>query len=348
MSRMKRLPLAISMALGLALSLVLSGCGSTSAANAQKPSVTIGYENAADPEMIAIEKNYFQQYMHANVHLKYYSSGPAALDSLASGALQFMTVLGNPPVATAIAKGVPLQVVWAQEQYTTGEGLVVRPNITKLSQLEGQKVALVTGSTSPFVLTALMHQDGIAPSSITFENMTPSEMVSAWTTKRINAAYVWSPFFNKMVQAGGKALLYDKDAASAAPIFNLAVVNSQWAAKNTSLVDGFIKAEAAGYAYTEANPTGAYALMGKANQITAANAQSQAAGLRFVSLSGQLDPSGGLGSGSSVASSLVTKSLTSAAQYLYSEKAISSVPKDMAQYVNPTFVQQVVNSGFTG
>lgn len=348
MFSIKRFALPVAMAMGLAVSLVLSACGASVSGSGSEPSVTIGYENAPDPEMIAIEKNYFQQYMKAKITLKYYSSGPAALDSIASGALQFMTVLGNPPVTTAIAKGVPLQVIWAQDQYTTGEGLVVRPNVTSIRQLAGQKVALVTGSTSPFVLTALMHQAGIASSSITFENMTPPDMVAAWSTKKINAAYVWAPFFNKMVQDGGKALLYDKDAGSAAPIFNLAVVNSKWASSHQSLVEGFIKAEAAGYAYTQAHPTTAYSLMGKANQISASDAKSQAAGLRFVSLAGQLDPSGGLGTGSSVSTSLVTKSLSSAAQYLYSTKSISSIPSNMAQYVNPSYVQQVVNSGFKG
>ncbi|HKC74457.1 MAG TPA: hypothetical protein VKF37_09680, partial [Chloroflexota bacterium] len=53
------------------------------------PSVTIGFENnGADPEMVAIDQNYFSKYMHANASLKYFDSGPAALAALASGALQ--------------------------------------------------------------------------------------------------------------------------------------------------------------------------------------------------------------------------------------------------------------------
>ena len=77
---------------------------------------------------------------------------------MASGKLDFMATLGNPPTASAIARGVPLKVVWAMERYTTGEGLVVKNSsgIKTLKDLEGKTVALVEGSTSPFELdTAL-------------------------------------------------------------------------------------------------------------------------------------------------------------------------------------------------
>lgn len=329
----------------LIMSLGLAACGGTS--SNKLPSVTIGYENAPDPEMVAIEQHLFRQYMHANVTLKYYSNGPAALTSLASGDLQFMTVLGNPPIATAIAHGVPLQVIWAQEQYETAEGLVVRPSITSLKQLEGKTVVLVTGSTSPFALTALMKKDGIPAGSIKFENLSPADMVSAWDTNRIQAAYVWVPFFSEMLAHGGHALAYDEDASPEAPIFNLAVVNSTWAKTHSTLVQGFIKAEAAAYNAYTSDPTTAYQDMAAVNGISAAEAKSQASGLRFISLQGQV-ASTGLGTPSTVSTSLVTQSLSAAAKYLYSIESIPSVPTNMAQYVNPSYVEDVIHSGFAG
>ena len=356
--------------LGMAATVALAGCGAaasptsssaapassasshakkTKAASSAKPNVVIGYENAPDPEMVAIAQHDFAKYMHAHVTMKYYSSGPAALASLASGSLQFMTVLGNPPVVTAIAHGVPLQVVWAMEQYTTAEGLVVRKghHITSLKGLEGHHVALVQGSTSPFVLSTALKSAGVPASKVTFTNMTPPEMVAAWKRKSINAAYVWVPFFSTMVNSGGKALMYDKNEATAAPIFNLAVANRSFAAKHPHITEGFIKAEAAGYASYKAHPNAAYKAMGKLNQISASEAKSQASGLRFISLKGQLGSSG-MGTPSTVGSSLVTKSLTSAAAWLKSVGAIRKVPSNMSSYVNPSFAQKVEKSGFKG
>ncbi len=323
---------------------IIAGCGSASGTSGE-PTVTIGYENAPDPEAVAIEQQFFQKYMHAHVVTKYFASGPAALTALASGSLNFMTTLGNPPTASAIAKGVPLKVIWAMERYTTAEGLVVKngSGIHSLKALEGKTVALVTGSTSPFELYTALKNAHIPQSSVHIENMSPPNMVAAWKSGSIQAAYVWVPFMSQMQQDGGHILVYDQNQAKTAPIFNLAVVNSTFAAKYPSLVEGFVRAEEAGVPFFRQHPNQAYKDMGKLNGITAAEAKSQAAGLSFTSLSQQLTAQR-MGEGSSVGSSLVTKSLTSAAQWLKTQGAISSVPSNMAQYVDPTFAQKVAKS----
>ncbi len=321
-----------------------SACGSVST-NAM-PHVTIGYEDAPDPEMVAIAENDFSKYMKTDVSMKYYASGPAALDALSSGALQFMTVLGNPPLATAISKGVPLQVIWAQDLYTTGEGLVVRQGkgIKSLKDLEGHRVALAMGSSSSFELATAEKQAGVPPSSITINNMTPPGMVAAWKRGDINAAYVWVPFFSEMVSAGGKALLYDQSQGSAAPIFNLAVVNTNFAKKYPQLVQGFIQAEAAGVSTYQQDPSKAYQDMAKIGSLTVAQAKSQAAGLKFLTLQDQVT-SAGLGAPGAVSGSLVTKSLDEAGAWLVASNRGSSVPSSFAPYVNPSYAEAVLKSG---
>lgn len=295
--------------------------------------------------MVAIARHYFSQYMHAKVELRFFSSGPASLAALGSGALQFMTGIGNPPVVAAIAQGVPLQVIWAQERYTTDEGLVVRKGsgIHSLQDLQGKQVALVVGSTSPFELDTALALHNIPLSSVQFNNMSPPSMVAAWERGQINAAYVWDPAFGTMLQNGGKALMYDQNVASEAPIFNLAVVNSNWAKTHQSLVDGFIKAEQAGVAYYHQHPTAAIADMAKEAGITVPLAKTELTGYQLYSVQDQLT-SDGLGQGSTVASSLVTKSLTSSAKYLESIHSLSGAPSNMADYVNPSYAQAVAKN----
>lgn len=342
----------------LAPALALAGCGSSGGTPAAKstptsaaagtgsqnePTVVIGYENnGADPEMVAIAQNYFSKYMHAHVELRFFSSGPASLAALGSGALQFMTGIGNPPAVAAIAQGVPLQVIWAQELYTKDEGLVVRQGsgINSLKDLQGKTVALVVGSTSPFELDTALQLQHIPISSVQFNNMSPPSMVAAWERNQIDAAYVWDPAFDTMLHNGGKALMYDSDVEQQAPIFNLAVVNSQWAKSHPDLVREFIQAEQAGYAYYQAHPNQAIAAMAKEAGISVALAKTELAGYKLYDVHAQLTPEG-LGTGSGVATSLVTKSLTSAAQYLQSIHSLNSIPKDMAQYVNPTYAEAV-------
>ncbi|CAB1130181.1 Glycine/betaine ABC transporter substrate-binding protein [Candidatus Hydrogenisulfobacillus filiaventi] len=319
---------------------LLAGCGRVAAG----PTVTIGYENAPDPEAVAIARGYFQRDLRgAHVVLKYFASGPAALSALASGRLQFMTTLGNPPTVSAIADGVPLEVIWAMERYTTAEGLVVRngSGITSLAGLEGRSVALVQGSTSPFELATALRLHHLNPGRVHLINMSPQDMVNAWRTGRIDAAYVWVPFFTAMQRDSGRVLLYDQDVAQAAPIFNLAVVNTGFARAHPGLVEDFIRAEAAGYRFYRAHPRQAYADMARVNGITPAEARNQARGLAFTSLAGQLSLRR-LGTTATVGRSLVTRSLTAAAAWLAATGTIARRPPDLARYVNPAYVEAVL------
>ncbi|MDA8194332.1 MAG: ABC transporter substrate-binding protein [Thermaerobacter sp.] len=334
---------------GASLMTTVAGCGVSSGTGqgpGALPTVTIGYENAPDPEAVAIEQGFFQKYMHAHVVTKYFSSGPNALSALASGSLNFMTTLGNPPTASAIARGVPLKVIWAMERYTTAEGLVVKKgsHIHSLAGLEGKTVALVAGSTSPFELDTALKAAHIPVSRVTQENMAPAQMVAAWKTGQIQAAYVWVPFMSQMAQAGGRTVMYDQNVVSQAPIFNLAVVNSPWAAAHPALVRGFIRAEQAGVAFFKSHPRTAYQDMGKLNGISASQAKAHAAGLSFTSLSQEVG-SRRLGQGRAVATSLVTRSLASAARWLQQSGTISRAPANMSQYVDPSYCEQVLQAG---
>lgn len=324
------------------LVVAVAGCG-TAAADSSQPTVTIGYENAPDPEAVAIEQHFFQKEMKAKVKLIYFSSGPTALADMASGSLDFMTTLGNPPTASALARGVPLKVIWAMERYTTGEGLVVRKSshITSLKDLEGKTVDLVSGSTSPFELDTALRLAGIPLTRVRQQNMSPPDMVSAWKTGRIDAAYTWVPFVSTMAASSGTMLMYDQNVYHQAPIFNLAVVNSSWAKSHTQLVEEFIRAEEKGVQFYHAHPQQAYVDMGKLNDISASNAKAQTQGFSFTTIHQELGLNR-LGTTATVQRSLVTKSLTAAAKWLYQTGQISSLPKHIASDVDPTYVQRVI------
>lgn len=311
------------------------------------PTVVIGYENnGADPEMVAIADHLFSHYMHAKVELRLFSSGPVALAAIGSGALDFMTGIGNPPTVAAIAQGVPLQVVWAQEQYTQDEGLVVKKSsgIRSLKDLVGKQVALVVGSTSPFELATALHQAHIAESKVTLINTEPPAMVSAWERGSIEAAYVWDPVFDTLLHHGGVALMYDQNVSATAPIFNLAVVNGAWAKAHTQLARQFVEAEQAAVTDYHHHPVPAIKAMAAEAGISVALAKAELSGYRLYNASTELSLAG-MGEGGTVKRSLVTKSLTSAAAYLKSIGAISQVPSDMAAHVNPVYAQYVATHG---
>jgi taurine ABC transporter substrate-binding protein len=290
--------------IGVLLVAELGACGSTpqQPTAPTKPTVVIGYENnGADPEMVAIAQGLFSKRMNANVQLKYFDSGPAALAAIASGALQIMTGIGNPPTVSAIARGVPLQVIWAQELYTRDEGLVVRSDsgIKSLKDLQGKTIALVLGSTSPFALNAALTKAGIDPSTVHELNMSPPVMRTAWSNHSIDAAYVWDPVFDTISHENGNILLTDLDVKQEAPIFNLAIANTDWARNNPNLVKGFIQAEDDAVTFYKQQPDQALQIMAQQAGITVDLAKTEMTGYQIYSAQDQLSADG-LGQGASV------------------------------------------------
>ena len=327
---------------------VLAACGpnhsAATPASTTSP-VTIGYLNlGADPQALVEARNWFSKYLHVPVNMREFPSGPAALPALASGSVQIMTGLGNPPVATAVMRHIPVKVVWVQERYTADEGLVVPKTspIHTMKELSGTTIATVLGSTSTLALSAGLRRSGVSPASVHLVNMTPPEMQAAWATGHITAAYTWDPFFDYMVQHGGRVLMTDGSVSHTTPIFNLAVANSRWAAAHRSIVVDFVKAEEAGVHAYHTSPQQAVASMARAANISTTLAQREISGYQLYTLTAQTSALG-MGNGPTQPTSLVVKGLTLAARQLQSSMGTSGPLPNMADAVDPSFAVQAMS-----
>lgn len=202
-------------------------------------------------------------------------------------------------------------------------------------------MALVMGSTSPLELDTALQKAGVPVSSVHLLNMSPPSMRAAWQSGTISAAYVWDPVFSALVSDHGKALMWDQNVESTAPIFNLSVVNSQWAKAHPALVEGFIKAQASGVAFYHAHPAAAMSDMAKEAGISVPLAKVELAGYFLETLASQLGHAG-MGTGRTIPDSLVAKSLVAAGRYLLASNTISQLPPSLASFVNPTYVEKLV------
>jgi taurine ABC transporter substrate-binding protein len=341
---------SISLLFLVALLVLLTACGSTSSQNtasSSRPDVTIGYmDNGAEPEVIAVAQSLFSKYIHGNVQVKYFDSGPASLGAIASGALQFMTGIGNPPTVSAITRGVPLQVIWAQELYTQDEGLIVRSTsgIKSVKDLAGKTVALVLGSTSEFALDATLKNAGVDPNSVHKLNMAPPAMRAAWTNHSIDAAYVWDPVLDALSHEGGNVIGTDLDVKQQAPIYSLSLVNSTWGTAHPDLVKEFIQAQNAAVTFYRQHPDEALQVIAKQEGISIATVKTELDGYQIFNLQDQLSADA-LGQGSSINSSLVAQSLALSGQFLKEKGSLTSVPTSFVSNVNPTYAQQLLNAG---
>ncbi|BBI33352.1 taurine ABC transporter substrate-binding protein [Cohnella abietis] len=330
----------------LSMLLLLAGCGSdrkdtTDSQGKARKKVVIGYLAMSDPQAAAAQLGFFHKHMDADITFQRFDSGPASLAALAAGSIQFMTELGNPPTANAISKGIPIEVIWLLEQYTTGVGLVVKENssIHSLADLKGKKLAVVKGSTGDLVLSTALQSAGINASSIDIINMSPPNMVSAWKSGNIEAAITWDPAKSEMLNDGGRVILYAKDQE--APVVNLVVVNKKWAASHKHLVEGFVKAEVEGIEFFEKSPDEAHAAIAQWNSIAVDDVKERLKGINYVSLKDQLTP---IGMGDDdAAQSIVQKALEMALQDGYKQGQIETIPDNIDAFINRSYVKSILD-----
>lgn len=306
---------------------------------AGKPDVVIGYENnGADPYMVTQGQGLFQKNLDANVSLKYFSSGPAAMAALASNSLQFMCGLGVPPFVAAVSQGLPLVIIYNQERYTSAAGIVVRPDagIDKLADLKGKTIAIVQGSQSSFELATFLTQAGVAFDAVRQVNMSPPEMRVAYNTKSIDAAIVWDPVFDALRAQGAKVLVTDADLPRGASSYNVCIANSGWVKAHPALTVQFIKALDEGVTYTKTNPEDALKIMATEAGISETTAAPELKGYEVFSAADQITPNV-LGSGNSVAHSATAKTLAATANVLLKIGRITTPLPNPAQAIDSSF-----------
>jgi aliphatic sulfonates family ABC transporter substrate-binding protein len=306
---------------------------------AGKPDIVIGYENnGADPYMVTQGLGLFQKDLDANVTLKFFSSGPAAMSALASNSLNFMCGLGVPPFVAAVSQGLPLAIIYNQERYTTAAGIAVRPGsgINSIADLKGKKIAIVQGSQASFELATFLQEAGLPFDSVRQVNMSPPEMRVAYTTKSIDAAIVWDPVFDALQADGATVLKTDADLPRDASSYNICIANTNWVKAHPELTVQFIKALDAGVTYTKQNPEKALSLMATQAGIDEKTAASELKGYEIFSAKDQ-GTADVLGSGDGVASSATTKTLANTATVLLKIGRITNPLSDPAKAVDSSF-----------
>jgi len=323
---------------GVATATLLAGSASTLALAATSSTpVTIGYELGGDSALaVTLHNKYFQENLGSNVSLKVFESGPAALSSIASGAINFMCAIGFPPVISALAQGVPLQVIYAEDRYTTSAGLVATKTsgITTIAGLKGKKIGLVTGSQSQFELSEFLARGGLTLSDVTTVDLTPPELQAAWSTGAVDAGVTWSPVLNT-VEKTGTLLASDASLPTTADSYNICVTNKTWAAAHPTAVDAFLKSLNSGNVFANAHPGTAEQYNAKLNGMSVGIAKDLTDGLVSPTLTQQLTSAVLGASSSTVATSGVAQSLKNNWATLYKSGFLSvAPPASVAKYID--------------
>ncbi|MFJ4440782.1 taurine ABC transporter substrate-binding protein [Pseudomonas sp. NPDC089422] len=321
----------------LAPAVVLS-FGLSAAAHAE--TVTIGIQSMYAPWKNAIAEQAFEKATGWDIQWRNFDSGGDVMMAMASGDVQ-IGVAGSSPIASAVSRGVGIEVFWVLDNIANAEALVVRngSGINAPQDLAGKTVAVPFVSTTHFHTLFALEQFGLV-GKVKVINLQPSDIPSAWERGDIDAAFIWDPALGKLKQSG-KVLISSGTLSSwGKATFEALVADKNFAAKHADGMAAFTKVLQSSTAdYVKAPETWNAASPKVANVARISGGKpeevpSVLALYEFPLAADQASPTW-LGGGKDGGAA---KALAATAEFLKEQKKVPAVLPDYSVAINASFV----------
>jgi NitT/TauT family transport system substrate-binding protein len=258
---MRRVVLAAGAA---AITALAVGCGSSSASSGSGSSntgsssehVTLRLGLLANithaSALVALNKGYFTKNLGDGVTLKtsVFSSGTDETTALLAGQLDAAYVGPNPAInAWQKSGGKAIKIISGAA--SGGAALVVKPNISSVSQLKGQKVATPSlGNTQDVALRYYLKQHGLTTTEtgggdVAVTPIKPnSNAVLEFKSGQIAGGWEPAPYDGEMVADGGKVLVNEASLWPGGKFVTTNLVVSQaFLAAHASVVSNLLKGQ---------------------------------------------------------------------------------------------------------
>ncbi|MDZ3991900.1 taurine ABC transporter substrate-binding protein [Pseudomonas sp. Teo4] len=321
----------------LAPAVVLS-LGLSAAAHAE--TVTIGIQSMYAPWKNAIAEQAFEKATGWDIQWRNFDSGGDVMMAMASGDVQ-IGVAGSSPIASAVSRGVGIEVFWVLDNIANAEALVVRngSGINAPQDLAGKTLAVPFVSTTHFHTLFALEQFGLV-GKVKVINLQPSDIPAAWERGDIDAAFIWDPALGKLKQSG-KVLISSGTLSSwGKATFEALVADKNFAAKHADGMAAFTKVLQSSTAdYVKAPETWDAASPKVANVARISGGKpeevpSVLALYEFPLAADQASPTW-LGGGKDGGAA---KALAATAEFLKAQKKVPAVLPDYSVAINASFV----------
>lgn len=183
-----------------ALALVLAGCSASTSADESSNSagpvetVKVGYiGDYTGTSLVAIADKEGLWAKHGlKAELSTFTNGPLQVQALKTGDLDigyvgpgalWMPFTGQAKILTVDGVG-------------KADRVIAQPGITSMKQLKGKKVAVAEGTSGDMILTLALEKAGMSKSDVEIVTMDPSTIVSAFSSKQVDAAGLWYPLID--------------------------------------------------------------------------------------------------------------------------------------------------------
>ena len=148
--------------------------------------MAVEFNDHAACAYVAKEKGWYKDEGINFTAYESYATGMRLASALARGDIQVAYICLSPAIL-AYSRGVPIKIVAGTHKY--GYGLVVSPDITNVSDLEGRTIGCVReGAPADLLLNRLIAEYNLK--DVNIRRMNPLKQVVALETGRIDAAFL--------------------------------------------------------------------------------------------------------------------------------------------------------------
>jgi len=174
---------------------------------------------------VAKEKKFYEEFGLTNVNIVVLRGNAMNVQALISGSVHYSSAFG--PSMHAMFKGEPIRVL-LQIFNQIPFGLITRPDIKRLEDLKGQKIAVTFGGSTYSLLQALFAKYGYNEKFAEYLNIPDNEgKAVALMQGRAAAAMFAPPTDRPLLKAGYKRLVFIGDEFKNIPFSALQAMNKQ-------------------------------------------------------------------------------------------------------------------------
>lgn len=211
------------------------------------------------PLSLAAEAGLFKKH-GVDVEIKFIPQKERHL-TVAAGATQAVATTVDTFISYSAA-GIPLAQVLLLDKSKGGDGLAVRANINKITDLKGKTIAVDGAGTTPyFTLIAFMKRNGMSVKDVNFATLAPNPAAQAFVAGQYDAALTYEPYLSSIRNApnAGKILLTTLDYPV---VVDMVAFQPDYIKKNPKTVQGVVNGFFDALDMIKKEPKKSYEIMG--------------------------------------------------------------------------------------
>ncbi|HPZ08604.1 MAG TPA: ABC transporter substrate-binding protein [Candidatus Eremiobacteraeota bacterium] len=164
-----------------------------------------------------------------------------------------------------------------------GDGIVVKKNIQKITDLKGKTVAFPQGLPSHFFLIYLLNKNGLSAKDIKPQYMEPDKAAAAFMAGKVDACVTWEPFLTQAgTSPGGKILMTTDDSQGL--IFDIIVVRKDVIKNRPGDIQKFVNGWFKALEFCKKNPGEANKIMSDNLKISVEDVEAMLGGIKLADL----------------------------------------------------------------